>query len=176
MISGALVFDSSPLNYFCRAGCLDVLEQLTRGSPRFVTRAVRAEIEKGVARYPELQQVLDAQWLGLVGEDPAVLQKFAEFSRQIGRSGKNVGEASVLAWAAVHQATAVIDDQAGYKLAKRHGIAVIRSLTLLAHAVRDGSLSEVGAETLVDLLRDSEAYFPTSGSDFIAWAHDQGFL
>lgn len=87
-----------------------------------------------------------------------------------------MGEASVLAWAKVNGATAVLDDQAGYKLAGREGIAVTRSLTLIAAGVKEGKLSDTDAENLVDLLRDNEAFFPCAGKDFLDWARGQGYL
>jgi hypothetical protein len=170
------VFDASPLNYWTRSGCLGVLEAITDGSPRFTTQAVRDELRRGVERHPNLQEVLDAPWLGTVGDDPQTIAYFASYSRQIGRKGKNLGEASVLAWCKAHVATAVLDDETGCRLAKRESISFMRSLPLITQGMRDGHLDEAGAITIVDLLRDAEAYFPVSGSEFIAWAYDQQLL
>jgi predicted nucleic acid-binding protein len=171
-----MVFDSSPLNYFTRAGCLHVLESLTSKYERFTTEAVRNELLVGEARHPELSEVRQAAWLQVATEDPATLATFAVYTRQIGRNGKNLGEASVLAWAKTHGATAVLDDQTGFKLAKREGITVTRSLTLIAEGVRTQILSDSQAEVIVDQLRDAEAYFPCSGSEFLSWARQQGHL
>jgi hypothetical protein len=123
-------------------------------------------------RYPELGQVLGAPWLGTVGDNPASLTALGNYTRRIGRSGRNLGEASVLAWCKAHDATAVLDDETGVKLAKREGIAYLRSLGLIADAMRQGLLSELGATTVVDLLADSEAYFPCTGSEFVVWCQE----
>jgi hypothetical protein len=149
-----------------------VLEEVTKESARFTTAAVRAELSRGATQYPDLQEVLGVPWLGTVGDNPETLTALANYTRRIGRAGRNLGEASVLAWCKIHRATAVLDDETGVKLAKREGITYLRSLGLIADAIRQGILSELGATTIVDLLADSEAYFPCTGSEFIVWCHE----
>jgi predicted nucleic acid-binding protein len=132
---------------------------------------VRAELHQGVPTHPELQEVLDAPWLGTVPEDEETLSLFAQYSRRLGD-----GEASVLAYCAVHEETAVVDDQQAWKLAQREEIKAVRSLSLIAWAYRDGQLGRVGVETIVDILVDSQAYFPVGGSEIVNWMAEEGLL
>jgi hypothetical protein len=61
------VFDSAPLSCFARARQLPMLDRLTAGNDRVTTRAVIHEIRNGVGAFPELQDVLDLEWLlGLI--------------------------------------------------------------------------------------------------------------
>lgn len=95
-----LVFDTSVLSCFARAGELDALEQATRDHERLVPRAVLGEIKRGVVDYPKLAAVLDATWLEEVPVDGLEeLAAFAHYARRLTAGDRNVGESSVLAWA-----------------------------------------------------------------------------
>ncbi len=63
-----LVFDTSVLSCFARAGRLDLLDRLTGTSKRRVTtRAVIDEIERGISDHPCLVSVGEQRWLETVG-------------------------------------------------------------------------------------------------------------
>lgn len=94
----ALVFNSSPLSHFARAGRLAVLDRITSGHQR------------------------------------------------------DIGEASVLAWAEINEGVAVIDERAGRYAAEQRGVAVDGTLWLIANGVKSGALLLVDAER-VSLLR-----------------------
>jgi hypothetical protein len=99
----ALIFDTSPLSHFARAGELATLDELTRRYDRYVTQAVRDEIDRARALHPRLGDVTNASWLVVVRVDGlAELSAFADFARVLGSGVRDVGEAATLAWAQVH--------------------------------------------------------------------------
>jgi predicted nucleic acid-binding protein len=113
-----IVFDTTPLSHFARARRLATLEAITAGHRRITTEAVRDELQDATALHPELAGVLELPWLEVVSTSTlGELRVFAEYARRLGAGPRNVGEASVLAWAEVNAAVAITDDQA----AKNHG-------------------------------------------------------
>lgn len=176
-MSGAFVFDSSPLNYFTRAGLIDQLHALVQGSACFITRAVEDELLRGASSDPQLYQAVTANWLTIV-EDASLgyLQTFSAYHRVLGDAAKNVGEATTLAYAELRGFTAVIDERAGTRVGQDRGVHVVSSLRLVADGLRQGTMSESEAAAIVDLLGDHEAYLPCSGGEFVEWARANGML
>ncbi len=173
-----VIFDSSVLSAFARAELLDLLEQLTRGHERFVPRAVLDEAERGSRDHPNLEAIAQVPWLEVVPVDSLdELLAFARYAARLVAGDRNVGEASVLAWAEVHRAVAVIDDQDAVQCGRENQVAVRRSLALLASGIRDGLLGEEEAIKVVAALAErGEARFPCQGQEFLAWAHAHGLL
>jgi predicted nucleic acid-binding protein len=173
-----LVIDTSVLSPFARSRRLHSLELLTRGLRRVTTALVRAEIDRGIAQYPELIGVVQARWLGTVGlGEPSMLMRFAEFTRVlVDKSGRNAGEASVLAYARVTGCPALVDDGTACDVGKQHGVRVRRSLALIACGIRNGGLAESEARELVDDLIAGGARFPCTADGFIAWCCQRGIL
>jgi predicted nucleic acid-binding protein len=178
----ALVFDNSPLSHFTRAGELGTLDVLTEGRRRCVVREVVAELESGLANYPELSVVLEAGWLEHVevaapdAATPDEIQLFAIYADRLVSGDRHVGEAATLAWAEAHAAVAVIDDRAGRRHGLERGLEVVGSLNLIADSCRTGQLSEDAAARLVDALRESHAYLPCDGASFVEWARSEGLF
>lgn len=174
----ALVIDASVLSPFARAGRLVDLERLTAGVNRFVTGAVMAEIESGVDLFSGLAAVSSLPWLEKVRSDSmAELVAFAACTRRLGcAQGRNVGEASVLAHAEVHGYTALIDDEVAVQLGRERGVAVLRSLGLIALRVRAGALTVEEAENLVGALVGGGARYPCTAGGFIDWCRQADLL
>ena len=170
-MTDVLVFDNSPLNYFARSGCLGVLEAISVQHARFTTRIVREELRAGLRQHAELQLILDAPWLGVVPEDVRTVSTFARLRRRLGD-----GEASVIAYSQVHGGTAVIDDQAGFKIAKQEGVAVTRTLNLVADAIHDGRMSDLQADTVLSLIQDAEAYLPAVDGSTLEWLRKERLI
>lgn len=172
-----LVFHASPLSHFARAGHLDTLKKLTSHARRITTKAVIGEIARGAERYSELEAVLSADWLEVVPvDDLATLALFAEYARRLGSGPRNVGEASVLAWAEFHSAIAIVDEQVGRDHGRQRSVAVHGVLWLVANGFRAELLDEPAACGLVDALRDTEARFPCDGAGFFEWARTHALL
>jgi predicted nucleic acid-binding protein len=173
-----LVIDTSALSPFARSRRLHSLEFLTRGLRRVTTTLVREEIEQGIEDHPELIDVSRARWLFTVDlGEPAMLMRFAEFTRVlVDKSGRNAGEASVLAYALVTGCPALVDDRTACDVGKQRGVGVRRSLALIAGGIRNGSLAEHDGRELVDDLIAGGARFPCSADGFIAWCCQCGFL
>jgi predicted nucleic acid-binding protein len=172
-----LVFDSSPLSCFARSGRLVLLERLTTGYERVTTRAVINELEQGCADFPPLQDALTLPWIKPVPVDGLdELRLFAEYSRRLVAGERNVGEASVLAWAEANAGIALIDDQAAVQVGRERGVEVKRTLAIIARGVRVRLLSRGDAAVLVDDLVRVGARFPCTGGEFVAWATAVGLL
>ncbi|HUU00902.1 MAG TPA: hypothetical protein VM425_05605 [Myxococcota bacterium] len=174
------MFDTSVLSCFARADRLEVLDKLTASSVRRVTtRAIIDEIERGIPANPALISVGEQRWLEKVPVDsPEELGYFAEFARRlVDRKGRNVGEASALAWIKVHGGVLFSDDQYAIVIAKEQGITPQRTLRLLVKSVCDGLLRQEEAATLIDELIAGGAWFPCNGSaEFLSWANREGFF
>jgi predicted nucleic acid-binding protein len=121
----ALVFNTSPLSHFARAGRLAVLDRLTAAYRRVVPQAVLDELRAGEPAHPPLADVRNAGWLEIVACDGlAELRAFAHYVRVLGAGERDIGEASVLAWAEVNDEIAVIDERAGTQAAQARGVTV----------------------------------------------------
>lgn len=173
-----LIFDTSPLVHFARAGELDVLRQLVDGYHCVTTRAVQGELQQGAARDERLQNALGLPWLETVTTDELeVLYVFARYMARLGNRERNAGEASVLAWAEVHQATAYVDDQVACNVGRQRGVTVRRTLGLVVDGYRRGLFFEDEAQQLVNGLAEEDARFPQAArTDLFAWARGCGLL
>jgi predicted nucleic acid-binding protein len=173
----ALIFDTSPLSHFAKAGELEALAELTKCHDRFVTRAVLDELNRGAQQHIHLSRIQETKWLSSVRVDGlAELAAFAEYARVLGSGKRNVGEASTLAWAEVNRAVAIVDERAGTRRGRERGLEVHGTLWLVAEGNRTGQLSDERAELLVTALSDTEAWFPCSGAEFLNWARSEGLL
>lgn len=174
----ALGMDTSVLSAFARARRLDVLERLTDGRRRVVTEAVLSELDRGQAEHPRLAEIRAVPWLELVRPDStSELVLFNEYIRVLGSRARNIGEASILAWAEVTSSMVAMDDDDAVRAARRRNVVVIRTLTLLCNGLHRGHLTAEQACTLVDeLATDGGARFPCDGGGFVQWAERNGLI
>ncbi len=173
-----LGFDSSVLSPFARARRLETLEQLTNGHHRVVTRAVLEELDHGIPKHPLLAVVRSLPWLEIVSVDAfEELVAFSDFVRVLGAGRRNIGEASILAWALNRGGVALIDDQSAVNAGKDKDIEVRRSLGLVCDGLHKKTITIEAARTLVDeLVNLGGARFPCDGAAFEAWAEANGLL
>ncbi len=172
-----LVFDTSPLSHFARAGRLDLLERLTAADERFVTRAVLDELRRGVAQHPALGDVLQLAWLQEVATDSLdEIRAFGTYAARLVAGSRNVGEASTLAWAEVHGAEASVDDFAARKLAQERSIPLRGTVRLVCGGVRAGVLTVDEGRRLLSDLRRAGAWLPWSHDEYDEWARRSGLL
>jgi predicted nucleic acid-binding protein len=173
----ALIFNTSPRSHFARAGRLALLDRLTAAYRRVVPQAVLDELRAGELAHPPLADLGNADWLEIVACDGlAELRAFAHYVRVLGAGERDIGEASVLAWAEVNGGIAVIDERAGTQAAQARGVTVHGTLWLIANGLNAGDLLLPEAERLVDQLRSTDARLPCSGAEFFEWAKAQGLL
>jgi len=90
--------------------------------------------------------------------------------------GTRSGETSALAWAEVHQATAIVDDRAAKRTGTARGVDVHGSLWLIFDGFNQDLLDRAGVEDLVSGLVDSEAWFPRTVSMAFEWGQREGLL
>ena len=174
----ALGFDSSILSPFARAHRLDMLERITFGHRCVVTRAVLDEIDRGCDLYPVLADVKILPWMQVVSVDSLnELVAFSHYVRVLGSGDRNIGEASILAWAETSSGIAVVDDNAAVQAAKARKVTVRRSLGLLCNALHRSVLTIDQVRTLIDdLTVFGGARLPCDGVGFERWAENNGML
>lgn len=172
-----LVFDSSPLIHFARAEKLDVLRQMVAEVRCVAPEAVFQEVAAVAQSHAAAGHVTQLAWLEKARVDGLQeLQAFAVYARILGVGARDIGEASVLAWAEVHQATAIIDDRVGKQAGVARNVDVHGSLWLIFESFNRDLLDRAGVEDLVGALVDSEAWFPCTASDAFEWGKRQGLL
>jgi predicted nucleic acid-binding protein len=165
------------LSHFARAERLDVLRDLLVDKDCWTTRVVLEEVRQGVAAYPELNDVLAADWLTVAELDTLEeIRCFARWVNRLGSGERDLGEASVFAAAELRSATAITDDPAAVRVARTHGLDVHGTIWLLASACRDGKLAEPAAGNLIDALRATGLRLPCTGAEFPGYAHRYGLL
>lgn len=175
-MTATLVFDTSPLSHFARAGRLGTLRQITSGYRCTITKAVRDEITAGARKHPELGSA-DLGWLEIVPVDGlAAMRLLFEYARVLGSGSRDIGEATTLAFAELYGAIAVIDEAAAKKVGTERGVAVHGTLWLVAEGFKATLLDETETGALVNQLRAAEAWFPCDGAEFFTWAREKGLL
>ncbi len=172
MGSATLVWDASALAAAARIDRLDVLSDLARLWRNVTTKAVVSELTNiglSLGNWPEIEAV----------DDLTVLQAVVSWAQRVGgfTSGHNRGEATVFAWAEVHTAIPMIDDQQAAAIARRHGLQTHGTLWLFAEAIIDGRETEQSLCGVIDSLLNGRARYPfESGRHFPAWARDHKLL
>lgn len=177
-MSPPLIFDTTCLSNFARAGRFATLEAIV-GTRRCIAPAeVMHELQAGSETIADLVEVLTADWLeSLKLIENHELAIFARYKTQLGGGiSENLGEAAVLALAKVHGGVAIIDERAASRIAQRDGIIAHGSLWLIVQGIRIGELDRSDAEQLVDELRDTGMRLPTSGNELFTWAQENGLL
>lgn len=171
-----LVWDTSPLHHALKASKLDVLGDAARIWQGTVRRNVTTQTVEDELNHYGLT-LAGADWLEIVHVDH--LQELAALVKWLERvSGQrsNQGEATVLAWAEVHSAVAVIDDGDARRIAREHSLPVWGSLRVIAESIADGNATEYVGATLVDAMIDSGARYPCERGQFISWAKKESLL
>ncbi|MFD0856999.1 hypothetical protein ACFQ07_32520 [Actinomadura adrarensis] len=177
MNSQRLVLDSSPLNYFTRSGQLPTLAKLLDGWTCVITRAVEDELLCGASKHAQLYQATAQPWITMVDEAPlGYLPIFSLWHDRLGGTERNVGEATVLAYAEFHGITAMVDDRLGRQHGTKRGVSKTGTLEALCQGVRQHVLDVEQAAAVVELLCDHEAYLPCDGPGFYEWAQARGLL
>lgn len=175
--AGELVLDTGPLSSLAEAGWLGVLRTVAGPRAVVITDAVEYELRQGSHSRPHLQQVLNAEWPKRhTLESGPEIASFARFSGYLVAGTRNVGECSVLAYAWVHKATAVIDDRAAWRLAQDFGIPCRGTLGLLCEAIHGGLLTTAMVSSLADHLIETKYRLPFPPGGFEAWANENGIV
>ncbi|MFD5828436.1 hypothetical protein [Lentzea sp. NPDC060358] len=175
--SSPLVLDTMCLTHFALIERLDVLGDLLSGRDCWTTVIVKGEIEEGAEKYPLLRNALDLPWLHVEALDEIhSILLFEKWSRVIGTSDRDHGEASVFAASELLDGVALTDDSKATKVARAHGLEVHGTIWLLAQSCRGGKLTETGAGNIIDMLRGSDMRLPCTGPGFPAYALKHGLL
>lgn len=172
-----LVLDTMCLSHFALIERLDVLGDLLSGGECWTTAIVKKELSEGVEAHPLLRNALDLPWLEIAALDELdEIQLFAKWSRLIGTTDRDHGEASVFAVSDRLDGIALTDDQRATKVGRANGLDVHGTIWLLARLCDEGKLPEAGARSLIDMLRDSGMRLPCTGAQFGSWARKYGLL
>ncbi|MEW2066179.1 hypothetical protein [Streptomyces sp. NPDC007346] len=171
-----LAWDTSPLFHAIKAGKLDVLGDATRTWQGVRRRNVTTQtVVDELGTYG--LSLASADWLEIVHVDHLnELTALVKWMDLVSGGKSNQGEATVLAWAEVNDAIAVIDDGDARRIARRNSLPVWGSLRVIANAVSEGHATEYVGSTLVDALIDTGARYPCARGQFISWAKQNGLL
>lgn len=176
LLGRVLVWDTSPLYHAIKAQkieSLGIAVQTWQGTPR---RNVTTETVVDELRRNELP-LGDLGWLEIVHVDRLdELKALVKWLPIVAGKQANHGEATVLAWADVHGAVAVIDDAAARRAGLQAGLPVWGSLRVIAEALRDGSTTEYAATALVDAMMATGMRYPFQAGQFVVWAKQKGLL
>lgn len=141
----------------------------------YVARTTNAVLDE-LAAGPHGEH-LEIDWLTVEPVDHLKeLKALLGYVEVLGAGRRHLGEATVLAWAEVHNGLAIVDDRAAKKAAERRGVGCHGTLWLIVRGYREGVISEEGACRLVDVLQDQNARFPCDGAELLAWARAKGLL
>jgi predicted nucleic acid-binding protein len=172
-----IVFDTTCVSHFARAGRLEVLDLVTRGWDRVIPNEVATELQRGVADHPALSTVFAQPWLTIIElEFPEVVYA-ATFKGELGGSPEeHLGECAVLGWVKHHGGLAIVDDSAACATAEHHKIPVRGTLSLVVLGYKAGALDRDAVEGLVDELASTDMRLPVDGAGFFGWAYTEGLL
>lgn len=175
----SLVFDTTALSHFARAGRIDELRMAVADDEPVLLAEVAAELARGVSSYPSLGSAAAGGWLKQVElEELAELAAFARYKGELGGGPeRNSGEAAVLAWVSVNGGIAIIDEAVARAIGDRERLQVHGSLWLLIRSFRTCALDRATLEAIVDDLIGTGMRLPVStGAELFAWAYRDGFL
>jgi predicted nucleic acid-binding protein len=165
-----LAWDTSPILHAGRIDRLDVLGDIASGWPRSVTTAA-------VAEELEPEGIALPDWLEVVHVDGlAELVSLAEWLGRVSAGKHHRGEATVLAWAEVHHAIAIVDDRDARMTAQKVGLETHGVLWVVANAVHDKRIAKTTAGSFVDAMIASGARYPFEAGGFVTWAQAEGLL
>ena len=148
-----LVFDSSPLIYFARAGALHLALEVH--SENYIPPAVYAEVVTiGRAQgHPDAEvtaHLITQGSLTLKQPEEQFLEKFSGLHRDL-----HAGEMEVLALAHELQGIAIVDDRIGREIGEMFQIEVRGSAFILFALVKNGIISkEKAKKTLQVMIRE----------------------
>jgi predicted nucleic acid-binding protein len=175
----SLVFDTTALSHFARAGRTDELQTAVADDEPILLVQVAAELVRGIPGHPSLGSATASAWLKQVElEELTELAAFARFKGELGGGpDKNNGEAAVLAWVSVNGGIAIIDEVVARVIGGREGLQVHGSLWLLVRSLKVGVFDRATVEAIVDDLIDTGMRLPVStGAALFAWAYEAGIL
>ncbi|WP_129842232.1 hypothetical protein [Streptomyces sp. RFCAC02] len=171
-----LIWDTSPLLHAIKAGKIEIpgdIAQSRRGGARrnVTTQAVISEID--CFRLP----LAGKEWLSIVHvDDLHEINALVEWMNRVSGAKSNHGEATVLAWAEVHDAVAIVDDADARRIGRAAGLDVRGSLRVIAESVGDGHITRYASTALVDAMIDTGARYPCARGQFVGWAERNGLL
>lgn len=171
------VFDTTPLTHFARAGLTSELQAICNGVTCVALREVVVELKSGLGQFPQNRAILDAEWIDekQLGIDGLML--FAEYAERVGARGeRDVGECATLAWAQIHSAIAIIDDQVARNAAEARGVEVHGTAWLITRGIKGGVLTNDEADAIADRLLNTNIRLPFGKAEFTAWARKEGLL
>lgn len=170
-----LIFDTGPLSHFARENWLGALKAVVGERTAVIPDVVADELKRALGSNSFVQAVLDAPWIGRRDlQSVEEIERFAYYSSLLVSGDRNRGEAGVLALAATTGGTAVVDDLAARKAAKRDGLLHTGTLGLLMQAIQSGLLTVALVSAIADDLLAGAYRMPFCPGGFAAWAEHNG--
>jgi len=159
-----LFYDTSVLSNFARIERLELLWKYSQNV--LTTREVILEVEKGIAKKPQLKSIVDAKENGKIqiistSQEETIL--LLGQLREEGVLGK--GEISLIGIAKERQAIFISDDKGATNKAKSLGIKVLHNVqyrdtvTILKTLLKDGIIEQAEYKLIQKLLKDNNFIF-----------------
>jgi len=154
------IADTCLLSNFARSGHWELLKRLFPEG-MWTTSRVILEVERGVAKYPELRCILDAvpaKWLKVVEE---LETKEVQEMKRLGTRHAGIrrgADASLLAVAKVRGWILLTDDAGLCEVAKQEGVKFLKSADLLRCAVHWKFLSRSQARQVKEDIAEKARY------------------
>lgn len=171
-----LIWDTSPLLHAIKAEKIEILGDIARNRQGGTRRNVTTQAVISEINHFQLPLV-GSEWLEIVHvDDLAELEALVTWMDLVSGAKSNHGEATVLAWAQIHHATAVVDDADARRIGRNAGLEVWGSLRVMAESVRNGHTTAYVATALVDAMIDTGARYPCPRGQFINWARQNSLV
>ncbi|TDU05545.1 putative nucleic acid-binding protein [Streptomyces sp. 846.5] len=171
-----LIWDTSPLFHAIKAGKIEVLGDIAQNFQGGARRNVTTQAVISEINHFQLP-LAGTEWLEIVHvDDLSEIEALVDWMNRVSGAKSNHGEATVLAWAEVHNATAVVDDGDARRIGRKAGLDVRGSLGVIADSVRDGHTTQYVATALVDAMIDTGARYPCQRGQFTSWAKQNSLL
>ncbi|MFF1821074.1 hypothetical protein ACFVWG_27475 [Kribbella sp. NPDC058245] len=169
-----VVWDASPLIHAGKIDRLDVLGELAKGPAanpwnNHTTAAVIEELGEHGCAQPEWTRVVHVDHI-------KELTALGTWLDRVATTTHSKGEATVFAWAEVHEAVAIVDDAEARKVAQSYGLEVHGLLWVVALAIQEERWGESSASALVDQLLASGARYPFEPGGFSEWARKRDLI
>lgn len=153
-----ILIDNTVLSNFALVGSLRSVRRFCRGRG-LTTRAVYQEFQAGVEK--RVFQDTNLSWLRLTHlRNQPEKQRFIRYHRRLG-----AGEASCLAVASSRGHSLLTDDMMARKEAYRSGIVVSGSLGVLVALIRNGDLTLVEGNALLQVFLTTGYFSPINRLD-----------
>jgi predicted nucleic acid-binding protein len=172
----AVAIDATALIHFTKCGRLGALREIVEPQGRAVT--TQAVLDEAMAIGGSVRaSISSSAWLK-VGDLSTLdeIRELARFTRLLGSGDRDIGEATILAWARLAGGVALVDDRKAHRIGSAHGVTVHGLLWFLRQAELDGTLDLADVRATIGDLAESGMYLPCGPRTYASWCKENETL